>query len=282
MKRLAICIFALTLAISAFATGQDGDIVIIDGEEWSLLAKPIYADTLLSKGLKTALPKERTVITSNWSGYTAYWSIKNEKMCLDSITVMSSGNGTIRMPEADIRRVFKDYCDEDNIVATWITGDLRAARGKVLYYEHSGFERNQEYEQILKVNQGKVTGRQTFHNRVAVDGFSLKGLEAQLRKKDRKEIRAIFPLHIENYPELADVKRIVFSVSNIKVDSLGNLLDCRVTAKIWQQDEPQEVERLAQEMKELLKNIRPWKTLFINGEYFVEERYGFTFPYILS
>jgi hypothetical protein len=35
-------------------------------------------------------------------------------------------------------------------------------------------------------------------------------------------------------------------------------------------------------MKELLKDIRPWKTLFINGEYLPEERNGITFPYTIA
>ena len=68
-----------------YATGQDGDIIYIDGKQWILLGKPVYADSILSNDLRAALPEERSITTANWDGYTAYWSISQEKLCLDSI-----------------------------------------------------------------------------------------------------------------------------------------------------------------------------------------------------
>lgn len=283
MKRILICICTLGLALSTFATGQDGDVIIINGERWSLLAKPISADSTLFHRLKAVLPPNRPIVTSNWDGYTAYWSIKNEHLCLDSITVSSYNNDTRQykeecLPAADMQHVFDNYRQEGDIVASWVNRDIRAAKGKKVYYVHLYFERNHEYEQILTVKEGRVTGRQAYHNRVVVDGFSLKSLEAQQRKTDWQAIREIFPLHTENYPELDGDTVIFFTVKDIQLDSLGNLVDCRVRAIIGRGTR-RDSEGLAQEMKELLKDIRPWKTLFINGEYLPEERNGCTFPY---
>ena len=85
MKRLVFFFILTLVSLNMHATGQEGDIIYIDGEQWELLGKPVYADSVLSRELKEALPKGRGYTTSNWAGYTAYWSIQQEQLCLDSI-----------------------------------------------------------------------------------------------------------------------------------------------------------------------------------------------------
>ena len=283
MKKLFAVIYALTVAVGVFATGQDGDVIYIDGERWSLLIKPVEYDSILYFSLKAALPKERSWSTANWDGYTGYWSIRDERLCLDSIMVEVYDQETKqrneqRIAEADMQRLFKDYYTKDGIVATWLSKNIRAAKGKMIYYQHSGYERNHEYEQVLTVKNGKVTACQAYHNKVVAEGFSLSDLKGQ------EDIKARFPLHLETCPELEGVKRIIFSVKHISLDVSGNLLDCEVTAKVKLQDDKEfrNIEGLAKEMKAMLKDIRPWKTLLINGEYVPEERHGFTIPYFLT
>lgn len=283
MKKLFAVIYALTVAVGAFATGQDGDVIYIDGERWSLLIKPVEYDSILYFSLKATLPKERSWSTANWDGYTGYWSIRDERLCLDSIMVEVYDQETKqrneqRIAEADMQRLFKDYYTKDGIVATWLSKNIRAAKGKMIYYQHSGYERNHEYEQVLTVKNGKVTACQAYHNKVVAEGFSLSDLKGQ------EDIKARFPLHLEACPELEGVKRIIFSVKHISLDASGNLLDCEVTAKVKLQDDKEfrNIEGLAKEMKAMLKDIRPWKTLLVNGEYVPEERQGFTIPYFLT
>lgn len=283
MKKLFAVIYALTVAVGAFATGQDGDVIYIDGERWSLLIKPVEYDSILYFSLKAALPKDRSWSTANWDGYTGYWSIRDERLCLDSITVEFLGQETKqhseqRIAEVDMQRLFKDYYTNDGIVATWLSKDIRAAKGKKVYYEHSGYERNHEYEQVLTVVKGMVAASQAYHNKVVAEGFSLSDLKGQ------DAIKARFPLHLEAYPELEGVKRIIFSVKHISLDASGNLLDCEVTAKVKLQDDKEfrNIEGLAKEMRAMLKDIRPWKTLLINGEYMPPEKHGFSIPYLLT
>jgi hypothetical protein len=42
------------------------------------------------------------------------------------------------------------------------------------------------------------------------------------------------------------------------------------------------LEGLENSFKLMLKSISPWKTLYINGEYVSENRFGYTIPYIVS
>ena len=282
MKRFLFCLFFLAIALNSFATGQDGDVIFINGEEWILLGEPIHTNSKLSKKLK-GFVDNRESVTSNWDGYTAYWCIKNEKLCLDSISVIIYDKKTHHskrqcIPSSDMRLVFKKYYKRSDIIASWITTEIRAAQGNIITWGTAGYERNHEKEQILTIKKGKITNRQTFQNKIAVDGFSFNDI------KGKEMIRTTFPLNTKSYPELKNEKRVVFIVKEMRLDSAGSLIDCKIKAEIPHQREiSQETKnKLAQVMKESLKKIHPWKTLYVNGEYISEYRNGYAFPYPIS
>lgn len=276
MKRLFIFITLTLMSLTMYATGQEGDIIYIDGEQWVLLGKPVYADSVLSSELKNALPKERGISTSNWAGYTAYWSIQQEKLYLDSIRYViyesAQNSRTECLPSKAMRRIFKKYVSRKRIVATWFNNEIRVAKGKQLYYVHDGYTRNYEHERIISIEQGKVCGTKDYQNYV-VEGFSFD----KYRPNNKTELREKFPLHIEQYPELADAKRIVFNIKRARVDAQGNLVECEVKV-IRPNDNP----RLAAEMAEAMKAYRPWRVMFINGEYRAYGIEGYMIPYNLE
>lgn len=276
MKRLFIFITLTLMSLTMYATGQEGDIIYIDGEQWELLGKPIYADSVLSRELKNALPKERGINTANWAGYTAYWSIQQEKLYLDSIRYViydsAPKSRTECLPSKAMRRIFKKYASRKRIVATWFNNEIRVAKGKQLYYVHEGYTRNYEHERVISIEQGKVCGTKDYQNYV-VDGFSFD----KYRPNNKAELREKFPLHIEQYPELADVKRILFNIKRARVDAQGNLVECEV--KVFR---PNDNPRLAAEMAEAMKAYRPWRVMFINGEYRAYGIEGYTIPYNLE
>ena len=276
MKRLFIFITLTLMSLTMYATGQEGDIIYIGGEQWELLGKPIYADSILSSELENALPKDRGINTANWAGYTAYWSIQQEKLYLDSIRYViyesAQNSRTECLPSKAMRRIFKKYASRKRIVATWFNNELRVAKGKQLYYVHEGYTRNYEHERVISIEQGKVCGTKDYQNYV-VDGFSFD----KYRPNNKAELREKFPLHIEQYPELADVKRIVFNIKRARVDEQGNLVECEV--KVLR---PNDNPRLAAEMAEAMKAYRPWRVMFINGEYRAYGIEGYTIPYNLN
>lgn len=278
MIKKLIFIFTLELlALDMYATGQDGDIIYIDGKQWILLGKPVYADSILSNDLRAALPEERSITTANWDGYTAYWSISQEKLCLDSIKYNLYDKATMKshtecMPSDIMFRVFKEYSYGNHIVAAWFDDDIRVASGKRIYYMHDGYERYYENEQIINIDHGNQRGKHVYHNYV-VDGFSFDigspDYQAQLRKK--------FPLHIEKYPELTNVKKVVFKIKRARVNAEGHLVECEVKVLM-----PADNQNLADEMTELLKAYHPWRISYINGEYRALGIEGYSFPYILN
>ena len=257
MKRLFILLFSITISVGSFATGQDGDVICINGEKWELLGKPIEQNQQLYQSLKDALPYTRPILRSNWDAYTAYWSIRGKKLYLDSIMVNYEKKREERFLSVETNKVFKDYCKKNRIPATWYTGDLRIAKGELLYNEKEGYIRNYEHEQHLSIRKGKLTGSKQIENKIVINGIiyptSLK-----------KEINEKMPFNFQTYPELENAVSVDFAISDLRVDSLGNLIDCEVTARSFH---GRRLDDIALEMKEKLKKIGPWKTLLINGEY---------------
>ena len=267
----------LFLSLVAHATGQTGDVIFIDGARWKLLGKPIDLDAALYHDLNAVLPENRPIVTSNWDGYTGYWSIQQDVLYLDSVRCeyydaeIQDMKGE-SVPSVALLDVFKYYVDGDRIVAGWLTGEIRVATGKVIYYWHDAFERNYEEEMMLNIDKGKVTGRKEYHNHV-VDGFSFD----KFNIANNEILREMFPLHIDRYPELANEERIVFGIQRARVDAQGNLVECEVKV-IRPKDNP----LLAAEIAESLKAYHPWRVLFINGEYSAKGIEGWTVSYPLD
>ena len=288
MKRLVLFFALIIVSLSMYATGQEGDIIYIDGEQWELLGKPVYADSILSRELKDALPKGRGIATSNWAGYTAYWSIQQEQLCLDSILyeIYDTKNSRTECLHSDtLLRVFSKYVEGSHIVATWFNGDIRLAKGDMIYYVHSGFERNYENERFVTLDHGKVCEMKDFQNYI-VEGFSFdrstlnRWPGKNIQPMTNAEIRELFPLHIEKYPELADAKKIIFSVKRARVDASGHLVECEV--RVLQPKDAECKPRLAAEMAEAMKAYHPWRVSCINGEYRSYGIENYTFPYVLK
>ena len=267
----------MLLALTAYATGQDGDVIYINGERLELLGRPICLDSTLYHTLKDELPSDQGTVTSNWDGFTAYWSINNDKLYLDSVRCEAydpkakavTGES---IPSMTLYRIFNRYSAGNRIAASWVSGKIRVAKGKVIYYQHTGYERNYEEETILDIDQGKVIGKKEYHNFVN-DGFAFDKLE---QYGAQEMLHKILPLHIERYPELAHVKRLIFRVKRACVDKKGNLVECDV-----QVVKPDANPQLATEIAEALMAYHPWKVYYINGEYRALGVEGWTIPYIL-
>ena len=266
MKRLFILLFVITISVGSFATGQDGDVIYINGEKWELLGKPIEQNQQLYQSLKDALPYSRPILRSNWDAYTAYWSIRGKKLYLDSIMVSYEKKREVRFLPVETNKVFKDYCKRKNILATWYTGDLRVAKGEILYDEKECYIRNYEHEQYLSIRKGKLAARKQIENKIVINGIvyptSLKN-----------EINEKMPFNFQSYSDLEDAVCVDFAIGDLRVDSLGNLIDCEVTARSFH---GKRLDGIALEMKEKLKKMGPWKTLLINGE-FVPQYKGSSF-----
>ena len=255
------------------ATGQSGDVILLEGEKWVLMAKPIGYDSLLCRRMDDFLPENVSRSTGNYSGYTAFWEIRDGYLCLQRVEAdvydEVSKKEYRRVYEVkELQPLFVAYCQAGEIQARWFSGELRAGKGNVVRYVHDGFSRNMETEQIFTVRNGKVLETQIYHN------YRRAGLNLM---KAQEEIMCRFPW--EQFPEYRG-ERIIFSISDFQMTEDGHFVDCDVRfiflrssrEKIDGRNHP-----LALALKETLKSIYPWEVLFINGKYTVEYR-NFTMP----
>lgn len=254
-------IFVILLPFVARATGQYGDRIVVDGEEWELLAKPIERDSLLSARVRAALPEDRERTTANWSGYIAHWELKNGLLYLRKIEVEMGGKDdrSVTLAPEVMKDIFASYVEPDGICARWFSWTkTRMGRGAVVKYYHMGFNRNYETECVMKIEKGEVKDRALYHNgRTAGMDFS----------EAKEEFAKRFPW--KRFPEL-EGKHFDFYVWKTKVSD-----DNRVVAidsvcvyydrgeKISDQKHP-----LVKALKKTMMALDPVMVYRINGDVF--------------
>ena len=268
MKKVMLLILLCGVMLTLKATGQSGDVIRLEGEEWVLMAKPIGYDSLLCMRMDDFLPENVSRSTGNYSGYTAFWEVRDGYLCLKRVEAdvydEVSKEESIRVYEVkDLQPIFAAYCRAGTIQARWFSGELRAGKGDVVRYVHDGFDRNMETEQVLTVRNGKVMETQTYHN------YRRAGLNLM---KAQGEIVRRFPWN--RFSEYQG-ERIIFSISDFQMTEDGHFVDCDVRL-IYLRSSREMINDgnhpLALALKETLKSIYPWEVLFINGKYTGEYR----------
>ena len=273
MKKVILLILLCAVMLTLKATGQSGDMIRLEGEEWVLMAKPIESDTMLGNRVRAFLPDNISSSTGNYSCYTASWEIRNGYLCLRRIEAdvydeASNKESTLVYEGKDLQSLFPSYYKDGEIQARWFSGELRAGKGNLVRYVHDGFDRNMETEQILTVQNGKVLKTETYHN------YRRPGLNL---KKAQKEIACRFPW--KRFPEYRG-EQIIFVIGDFQMTDDGHFVDCDVHF-FFLRSSRKTIEDgnhpLALAFKETLKSIYPWEVLFINGKYTMEYR-SFTMP----
>ena len=169
MKKVILLLLLCGVMLTLKATGQSGDVIRLEGEEWVLMAKPIGYDSLLCRQMEAFLPENVSRSTGNYSGYTAFWEVRDGYLCLKRVEAdvydeVSKKESTRVYEVKELRPIFAAYCQAGEIQARWFSGELRAGKGDVVRYVHDGFDRNMETEQVLTIQNGKVMETQTYHN----------------------------------------------------------------------------------------------------------------------
>lgn len=283
----ACCIFLLLFPLMARATGQAADRVVINGEEWCLLASPLHANDSICNQIDKILPnaKDRSCSTGNWDGFVGYWEIVDSCLYLKKVVVDMWDEHKRESYElvfdADtLKAVLEEYYTEHGILAEWFNREkLIIGRGELVTYVHGGYLRNHEEELVVTIKNGRITHQEHWLNKKVVEGWSVS--EAKLSEAGR-EIINTFPY--EQFPEL-DTVRIVVHVSNVSLTLDGHFEDCDVIftrgrGKQWEED-PNHPIIIA--LKETMRKMFPWEVIYLHGKYTVSSPTGgrggqFTIP----
>ena len=272
--RYACCLLLVLSPLMARATGQAADRVVINGEEWRLLASPLYNDTLISNRVDKILPnaKDRSCSTGNWDGFVGYWEIVDSCLYLKKVVVDMWNEHKRESYElvfdADtLKAVLEEYYTEHGILAGWFSREkLIIGRGELVTYLHGGYLRNHEEELVVTIENGRITNQEHWHNKKVMEGWSLS--EGGLTKTGI-QIRDSFPYN--QFPEL-DTVRVIVHVSNVSLTPDGHFEDCDASF-FWKHDngEKEWIEDpnhpIIVALKETMRKMYPWEVIYLHGKY---------------
>ena len=177
MKRYLLIILCVLLACPfSRGTGQEGDVIVLDGEEWALLGAPLERlDSLTYHHLRDILGWESRS-TGNWRGYVAYWSVSDGMLCLEKVVkydeeLIETGEEelvdfvAVECDYGTICGILESYVKNGKVCASWLSDEMIAGKGGLVRYVHMGFDRDYEEEIVVSVAKGTVSLSQVYHNR---------------------------------------------------------------------------------------------------------------------
>ena len=170
MRQIVIFLLVVLGAKNLFATAQDPDKLIVNGDTVRIFSNPleaylskkgqytkfvIYGDTVRvrsnpwEEGERTIGGIELTPhSTGLWRGYVATWRLEN-----DSLFLVRLQKGYENQAEDfNIRKEF----GTDRVFAGWVTETIIVPQGKLLQYVHAGYGSLYEGEKYYEIKGGKL------------------------------------------------------------------------------------------------------------------------------
>lgn len=273
MRKLlfACCIYSLFLffPLTIHATAQAAERLVIEGEEWQLLASPLSANDSIYDKIKSSLPKNRGWSTGNWQGFIGCWEVVDSCLYLKEVHVdlwdEHTKKSTPLVFDADtLRTVLVDYYTEYGIRAGWFSEkDIIIGRGELIRYNHDAYDRNYEEEIVVTVENGRITRQEHWHNKKMTDGW---GFADTRYVQTGMEIAKRFPY--EQFPDF-DTIRVIVSFKDMVLTPDGRFEDC--VAELYFSSTKQREKDLGHPIviafKETLREMYPWETYYLHGKY---------------
>lgn len=202
MKRAIFFIIVTIIVMQAGATGQFSERLNYKGKNVQLHSLLLELNDELYRNITKRLPED-WYNTALWRKYIGHWKIENDSLFLDSIAVFQGDN----LKALNINDLVLKYrLPDGRIFCSWVSDTLRIAEGECVRYEHMGWNQNYEKEWDILLKNGIVTEITPYINRIIVRGVS----------SDIEIMKVLSGFPIEKYPT---VDRIIFTVSNINIDS---------------------------------------------------------------
>jgi hypothetical protein len=184
----AAALFAIlcVLPATAFATGQEPDVLIYKGKTYSLFANPLEAFYPNRKKRPLFVVKPNVMSTSNWRGYVATWAIEDNFLYLVKIDAWTCPRNFKNCQPVDLAKLFGSKYRNGKVKADWFSGDLRMPDGKMLQYVHMGYGSVYEREITLTVDSGKVVKESMVDNTIRTLPSALELQRQELEKMKPK------------------------------------------------------------------------------------------------
>lgn len=258
---LSLAFFLGYPAQKAKATAQTPERIIIKGDTISLFAVPLnFLDSVTYMNFCKTLSR-RMISTGLWRNYVGEWEVKDSTLYLNKVVRY------FPIPEEDTftnamdAKLLEKYKDQKGIKASWFSGNIRCGKGKIVQYEHMGFNYFLEYETIYTLKEGKIVSSVDYHNTIQYDTSPMSSYEALFRC-----IKTNF--RPEKFPELESDS--VWSLLSITVtpDKDGNVEQFKYRVRVKQKEyanAPNMENPFEEEILRCLK-LRKWPVITVHGK----------------
>lgn len=208
MRYIIIIIF-LVISIKGLSTGQKGELIIYQGDTLEMLNEPLfeYLDTVEVNG-ELSYYLKYGCSTALWRGYQGLWKIKNDSLFLIDIY------GCARTDKSFIKDIFQN--DNEPIFSNWYSGELYIQKGKLIKYNHTGYDRVYENESVIKILNGIVAKTNDYKNGVKPSDTGLSRNPTVIMNEIYKRI------DWDRIPKLSKDYKISFS---FQIDGRGELVN---------------------------------------------------------
>ena len=250
--------------LSAQATGQIPDLIIIGKDTLMLQTCPIEHDSILSKQVSKRLSNENSC-TACWRGYQALWQIEDDKLILKRIEDSKSlfaHPDTVPEVTVDLNGIFDQYQDKrGRIVASWFNGELKVVSGEQIYYVHTGFNREYENETDYQVEQGRIISKTSYRNSIK-KGTSIKDAMNLIKTQFNRDY----------FPELANTKVVISCAVLPKADGSIDSIEVHIIRpdSIMEERKNLYIEHIC----EILKKAPQWEVLTVRNKIRKTERWA--------
>lgn len=156
IKYLSILILLSLISCKVFATAQVPDYLIYNNDTIPIFSNPLESYFNKHKRPDKIFEKYGYHNTGCWRGYIAYWELKNDSLFLLRI----EGDSL----DIELSLIFKDRKINGKVFADWVTQNINNPYGKLIYYEHMGYNSVYEYEKEFQIQKGKLTGIKIYDN----------------------------------------------------------------------------------------------------------------------
>ena len=228
--------------LSAQATGQISDLIIIGKDTFMLETCPIEHDSIISRQVR---------------------EIEDDKLILKRIEDSKSlFPDTVPEVTVDLNGIFDQYQDKrGRIVASWFNGELKVVSGEQIYYVHTGFNREYENETDYQVEQGRIISKTSYRNSIK-KGTSIKDAMNLIKTQFNRDY----------FPELANTKVVISCAVLPKADGSIDSIEVHIIRpdSIMEERKNLYIEHIC----EILKKAPQWEVLTVRNKIRKTERWA--------
>jgi hypothetical protein len=243
MRIILFILILISLFSKAFATGQEGERIIIKNDTLELLSEPLYEYLSQHEAIIEKTPfLKHGCSTALWRGYVGLWQIQNDSLFFVDVYLCGKKDRSIK----DL--IFPEQSSK--IWADWYSDKLIISIGKPVLYFHSGYERIREKTLDISIVDGLVVS-EVEH----INGYRPE--DSGLSRKPNDVNRLIYQnIDWNSVDKLSSKIKIYIS---FRINEEGYVNDVEV-------DENEFDSRYSEELKRILESFGRFKILYWNGQ----------------